>query len=420
VDVNEDKASARILVVDDQPDAVELTGTILEHHGFEVLRAYGGKEAIEVLDAGPVDVVLLDVSMPDVSGLDVCRHIKTDPRLSHIPVVMISAIKTEVKDIALGLDIGADEYIVKPVEHAELLARVRSMLRIKHMVDAVENEQQRCEMANQKLEAAEAAMEALNQKLVEQNRLLEEKSAHIQRELEMANEVQKSLLPSRYPQCDKLKFAVKYVPSGAVSGDFYDFVEMVDSSVGVLIADVAGHGLPAAYIGAMAKMAFDNYAFGTAHPHFLLQKLNKRLCTTLKLGSFVTMFYGIFNPTTYSFRFARAGHPKPMVIRSETGEIELLDTEGKPLGTFPDARFEDKETLLKPGDRVLFTTDGINDTVNDQGERFGRTAFAKAVEELKAASVEELLEELYTRASQFGAGQPVEDDVTLVAMEVIE
>ena len=117
------------------------------------------------------------------------------------------------------------------------------------------------------------------------------------------------------------------------------------------------------------------------------------MCTTLKLGSFVTMFYGIFNPTTYSFRFARAGHPKPMVIRSETGEIELLDTEGKPLGTFPDARFEDKETLLKPGDRVLFTTDGINDTVNGQGERFGRTAFAEAVEELKTASVEELLEE---------------------------
>jgi len=125
-------------------------------------------------------------------------------------------------------------------------------------------------------------------------------------------------------------------------------------------------------------------------------------------------------PTTYSFRFSRAGHPKPVVIRSETGEIELLDTEGKPLGTFPDAKFQDKETLLKPGDRVLFTTDGINDAVNSQGERFGRKAFAEAVEGLKAASIEELLEQLYARASEFGQGRSIEDDVTLVAMEVIE
>jgi len=418
--VKGDAPAGRVLVVDDQADAVEVASTFLEHHGFEVVRAYGGKEALEILQKVPVDVVLLDVAMPDLSGLEVCKQIKNDPELAHIPVIMISALKTEVKDIALGLDIGADEYIVKPIEHAELLARVRSMLRIKHVMSALEDKQHEFETANAKLAETEKEMTALNRKLTEQNKLLETTSAHIQRELEMANEVQKSLLPSRFPQCEKLRFAVKYVPSGSVSGDFYDFVEMVDSSVGVLIADVAGHGLPAAYIGAMAKMAFDNYAFGTAHPHFLLDKLNRRLCATLKCGSFVTMFYGIFNPTTYSFRFGRAGHPKPRLLRVETGEIELLDTEGKPLGSFPDATFEESETLLKPGDRILFTTDGINDCVNDKGERFGRKGFAEAVRELKDASVEELVEGLYDRASAFSSGQPTGDDVTLVAMEVVE
>jgi len=411
---------ARILVVDDQRDAVELVSTFLEHHGFEVLRAYGGNEALELAEKELVDVMLLDVSMPDVSGLEVCKRIKKDPKFRHVPVIMISAIKTEVKDIALGLDIGADEYIVKPVEHAELLARVQSMLRIKRALDALAEKQRQCEVANDKLAGAEQKMEALNRKLVEQNELLEAKSAVIQRELEMANEVQKSLLPSRYPQCEKLRFAVKYIPSGAVSGDFYDFVEMVDGSVGVLIADVAGHGLPAAYIGAMAKMAFDNYAFGTAHPHFLLEKLNRRLCATLKCGSFVTMFYGIFNPSTYCFRFGRAGHPKPRLLRGETGEIELLNTEGKPLGTFPGAKFEEKETLLKPGDRILFTTDGINDCVNAEGERFGRKSFAEAVQKLKNSPVEDLVEKLYQEASDFSAGRPISDDVTLVAMEVVE
>jgi len=408
----------KVLVVDNQADQVELLSTILDHSGFEVYQAYGGGEALEIVQNNPLDVILLDVSMPEMSGLEVCRRIKQDRRVAHIPVIMISAIRTEVKDIALGLDIGADEYIIKPVERAELLARVRSMLRVKEVRDELEVQQSLLHKAYTELKQKTGRIDRLNQALKLQNKRLTEKNLVIEQEMEMAREFQESLLPDRFPVCPHLRFAVKYVPARIVSGDFYDFVEKPDGSVGVLTADVAGHALPAALMATLTKTAFDHCVATANGPAELMSQVNECLCRTFRMGQFVTMFYGVFNPENDTFTYARGGHPSPMLIPANGGPIELLDAEGKLVGAFPEGEYEEKTVTLSEGDKILLFTDGIKESMSEAGARYGQQRFREVVTEHRGAAVDNLLDQICSDFADFSGGECPSDDVTLVGLEV--
>ena len=145
------KTSAQILIADDNPDNLDIFRTRLAAHGYEVLTATDGQEALAVALEMRPDLILLDVMMPKIDGTDVCRRLKADSSLSFMPIVMITA-KTATQDIVTALEAGADEYLTKPVDHGALVARVKSMLRIKSLTDTVEAQKAKLSEWNATLE----------------------------------------------------------------------------------------------------------------------------------------------------------------------------------------------------------------------------------------------------------------------------
>ena len=151
---------SRILAVDDSPENLEILRVRLEAHGYAVATALDGEEGLQSARSDPPDLILLDVMMPKLSGIDVLLQLKADERLKFIPVILLTA-KAETRDIVSGLDAGADEYLTKPYEHAALMARVRSMLRLKSVTDTMRA--QATELAAQKAELARANQELESQ-----------------------------------------------------------------------------------------------------------------------------------------------------------------------------------------------------------------------------------------------------------------
>ena len=140
----------RILIVDDQPFNVDILQQRLAVNGYEVLTAYDGEEALNVAKAEQPDLILLDVMMPKMDGIEVCQHLKADTSLPFMPIIMVTA-KTDTKDVVAGLEAGADEYLTKPVDQAALVARVKSMLRIKALHDTVQGQATQLEAQAQQL-----------------------------------------------------------------------------------------------------------------------------------------------------------------------------------------------------------------------------------------------------------------------------
>src|SRR5918997_896536 len=141
----------RVLVVDDNPANLEILETRLARQGYEVVTAKDGDEALVAARAQAPDLILLDVMMPGRDGIQVCRELKADPSLPFMPIILVTA-KADPDDIVAGLDAGGDEYITKPVDHAALVARVRSILRVKALHDTVQEQAARLEEWNRTLE----------------------------------------------------------------------------------------------------------------------------------------------------------------------------------------------------------------------------------------------------------------------------
>ena len=170
----------RILIVDDNPDNLDIFQARLAAHGFEILRAMDGEEAVATAKRECPDLILLDVMMPKMDGIEVCRRLRADPPLPFIPIILVTA-KADSKDVVAGLEAGGDEYLTKPVDQAALVARVKSMLRLKALHDTVQDQTTRLE--------AQAAQ------LVEWNRTLERRVEEQVAELERVSRLKRFLSP---------------------------------------------------------------------------------------------------------------------------------------------------------------------------------------------------------------------------------
>lgn len=418
--MSEGKASpqARILVVDDKPEKVELLEAWLQPEGYQVLQAGNHEQALALAQSERPDLVLLDVRMPGIDGYAVCRQLKQLPGTAHIPVVLISAYDRAVADIARGLEAGADGYVTTPVERQELLARVRAALRTKFMRDELEEKRQALQHANEQLHRQASEIRRLNEELRFQNAQLQVKNMLMELELDMAREVQKGLLPREIPKPPGLALAACYLPTGRVGGDLYDFASFDGEALGIFIADVAGHGLPAAFIAAMTKIIFDSYAPTTRSSAELLSLLNRQLSGNLAMGLYVTIFYGIYRLKDRLLTFTRAGHPKPILLRAGSDVAESLDTEGHVVGAFEEGEFGEAQVVLEPGDTLVLFTDGINECVSPTGAHYSSDHLLKVVRQRRHLNPEELIAAIRQDLTTWAAGESFRDDITLVVMTV--
>jgi phosphoserine phosphatase RsbU/P len=234
----------------------------------------------------------------------------------------------------------------------------------------------------------------------------------IQRELETARRIQTSLLPRTVPRAPGVDLAVRYVPMTAVAGDLYDFVEPGPSQVGILVADVSGHGVPAALVASMVKLAFAAQSDSAQNPAAVLTGMNKILSRHAE-GTFVTAVYAVVDTHARSITVANAGHP-PLLTGRADGSVEESCERGLMLGVVDHAQYVNGVVDLRHGDCILVYTDGVPETQSPRGDFLDLERVREWLTQRNGHDAAQCAESMMRKLGDWRGGSAFEDDVTLV------
>jgi serine phosphatase RsbU (regulator of sigma subunit) len=332
-----------ILIVEDNPASLDILKTRLLANKYDVITASDGEEGLNQTKIHLPDLILLDIMMPKMDGLEVCRRIKSDTSLPFIPIILITA-KTDAKDVIAGLDAGGDEYITKPVDHGSLVARVKSMLRIKELHDMVFDQAEQMEL-----------------------------------QLKTATKVQSLFWPKIPELPEHLKIWAFSEPAFYVGGDLYDIILLPDKSVLAYVADISGKGVAAALMMAALSTKIRTEAPFNKSINKLMQVVNKSMNRLMSdEGYFATIALVRYFPATGKIHFIRAGHPSPLwIINGELQELEPCKS--IPLGVVQDVDYAIQEIHLAPGNSFLLFSDGVIEAENNVQELFGDNRLAQCI-----------------------------------------
>jgi serine phosphatase RsbU (regulator of sigma subunit)/pSer/pThr/pTyr-binding forkhead associated (FHA) protein len=251
---------------------------------------------------------------------------------------------------------------------------------------------------------------------IEHARLAEVEQAErmMAKDLQQAYDIQRRLLPDKAPEFPGLELAGYNVPCRGVGGDYYDFIPCVDGRIAVLVADVAGKGMPAALLmsnlQARAQVLFDDPTDLAA----TMTRLNRVLKTSCPGNRFVTFFVGVIDPASGEISYVNAGHNAP-VIRHADSTMERLEATGPILGILPKVDYQEKRALLRPGDVVVMFSDGVTEACRpDVDEEFGEQRLDAILAESTNRSAKEIMDAIQQHLQAFMQGAPAADDVTVV------
>jgi sigma-B regulation protein RsbU (phosphoserine phosphatase) len=240
-------------------------------------------------------------------------------------------------------------------------------------------------------------------------------------ELASVGRIQREFLPKVLPDTEELTWAVYYATSACAGGDYYDFFDYDDARQGFIIADVSGHGSPAAIVMSMTRLLLHTLPADASSPDAVFEYVNRLLVGNLLLGQFVTAFYCIIDTATGVVEYSNAGHCPPQVFRASTKTIETLTTTGGlPLGVTDNGGYVICTAELKPGDVFVFYTDGIREAMNSKGEMYGEMRLQSVLLEAGGTSAEEVKNEILRDVCEFCAGEQLKDDLTIVVLTVKE
>jgi sigma-B regulation protein RsbU (phosphoserine phosphatase) len=279
---------------------------------------------------------------------------------------------------------------------------------------------------------AEEQIRLANEELGRSREALRKKNEEMEEDLKMAREIQLTLLPQQYPvfphsaepRDSRFRFCHRYLPTGAVGGDYFNVFALSDTEAGVFICDVMGHGVRSALVAAMVRALVEELKPLGSDPGRLLTQLNRDLCSILKqTGSptLTTAFYLVADSTTGRLRYANAGHPRPFLVHRDSGKVESLASgQAKPnpaLGLFEDANFVTVESSLTAGDLVMFFTDGLYEVEGPNQQLYTHEMLVEAVRRRAKLPAGQLFDELLAEIREYALGQDFLDDVCLVGME---
>ena len=370
-----------VLVVDDSPVNLKLLVQVLQGQGYRVLVAKSGRAALEIAGRTRPDLVLLDVMMPDQNGLEVCRELKANPATSESVVIFLSALG-EVADKVAGLELGASDYITKPIQTEEVLARVANHLaRL-----GLEREVRRGRDA-------------------------------LERELTSAGKMQRLLLPSSLPSTNGVRFAAHYQTSRYAGGDYYDVLPLPGDRYGLLVADVSGHGASAAIVMAMIRAFVHTLPRQDFSPADVLLSLNRHFEYLWDSPMYATALCAVADPREKRLSLACAGHPLPLLCREDS--VQSIACEN----AFPILMMEMHEPSaatheLRAGDHVLFFTDGITERLGPADALYEEERLRETFLRSARDAPETIVEGIVTDIEAFAAGLEPHDDQTLLLLSM--
>ena len=377
---------SRVLVVEDHPASRKMLESMLLK-SYEVMSAESGTQAIEIAKNKKPDLVLLDIEMPGLDGFQTQEILKSGIIDQATPVIFLTA-REDSKSREKGLEAGAVDYITKPYDKQELSIKVKNHLA-----------------------------------LFEAHKEIEARNKVMAREMEMASQLQNSLLPQDLPRLDNLSLYAYYKPVSEAGGDFYDVIELPGSRLGFVQVDVSGHGVASAMVGAMFKMAFQSFARLTNSTAGLLKVINDEMFKILPDSDFLTVFYGIINVETLELTFTNAGHPKPLLFKKSNETIMELFEGGPLVGAFNGMDYDEETVQLSPGDSILVFTDGVTEALkpgapDSPHEYYGEERLLELFGKAQGLENGGVLEAIMADLQAFRGSTAFEDDISLLLVRV--
>ncbi len=240
----------------------------------------------------------------------------------------------------------------------------------------------------------------------------------MEKELEVASKIQMSFLPQEAPGADEVSIVADMVPAKHVGGDLYDFVDLKDGKVGVMVGDVSGKGVPAALYMARAVSLFRLFSRESSGTSDTLVKLNDALSEESDANLFVTLTYLIYDTKTRSLIYSSGGHMPTVLLKKGEKKCRMLETkEGMPIGLMP-GDFSEEKTSLSKGDIIILYSDGVTEAMSARGEEYGEERLIEVVENNKDLGAQGLLLRVKESIGQFAKSVPQHDDITIIVMEV--
>ncbi|MTJ04700.1 MAG: fused response regulator/phosphatase [Sediminimonas qiaohouensis] len=397
-----------VLIVDDSKMQRRILATSISRWGFRVTEAASAREALEQCKIAPPDIVLSDWMMPVMDGLEFCKAFREMPRDQYGYFILLTS-KSDKNAVALGLDCGADDFLNKPVNTAELRARINAGARLLRTQRELKEKNR---LIGSTLQQLQGLYDAVDRDLIE------------------ARKLQQSLLRDRYKDFGPAQVSLVLQSSGHVGGDLVGFYPVNDSHFGLFALDVSGHGISSAlmtarlagYLSSAApehNVALRRAADGSYEalpPAEVVETLNRLFLDEMATEHYFTLLLADVNLHSGEVIFAQAGHPHPILQRKD-GSVTALGDGGLPVGLLPDATFEQTRITLNAGDRLLIQSDGITECMTPSGEMLNDEGVMHLMEQMQNTCGEEFLNTLLTHLHAYTGDRDFADDVSAVLLE---
>ena len=362
----------RVLICDDQADVLEALRLLLKGQGWQAIAVDSPQALMSAVRSEIFDLILVDLNYTrdttsGKEGMDLLSSLES--KGNSTPVMVMTAWSSF--DLAVeAMRRGACDFIQKPWDNDRLLAAIRKQ---------VESERRR------------------------------------KSELEIAANVQQKLFPRNLRLLRTVDYAGACLPAREVGGDYYDFLEITDHTLGVVLADVSGKGVPAALLMANLQATFRNQAPGALlRPSDVLESVNRHFFESTAAERFATLFFGIYDDSTRRLRYVNCAHVAPLILRA-SGEVERLDATATMLGAFQRWKCREAQADLRRGDTLVVYSDGVTEAGIDSREEFGEARLIEALRTHRAQPAAKLVQAIVEAVSEYG-GAARSDDVTAVAL----
>ena len=390
-----------VLVVDDSRLQRRILTSYLNGWGYRVIEANSGERALEICKAECPDIILSDWMMPGMGGLEFCQTFR-EMRGDRYGYFILLTSKSNKGEVAQGLDVGADDFLTKPVNAAELRARIGAGQRV---LD-------------------------IKRQLTEKNRLISATLEKMDRDLIEAQKLQQSLVRDRFRQWPGLDVSLLLRPAGHVGGDLVGVFAVNDNEVGIYSIDVSGHGIASALMTARLATYFSgnsaeqNIAISLRpngrsqmrSPAEVAAQLNMLLLDEMETEHYLTLLLARVQLDSGVVTMTQAGHPHPILQRSD-GSLSELGSGGFPVGLIPGAAYDEFEVEMQPGDRLFFGSDGITECLNPAGEMLNPAGLESIMAKNAGRTGLQFFDGMLWYLTDFAGDQNFDDDISGVLME---
>ena len=402
----------KLLVVEDEVITREQLSLLAKSWGYEILQAANGIEALEIIDNTDVGIVVTDLVMPGIDGIELCRKIRSR-RLNRYVYVLVITGKGDQNSMYDAMFSGADDFIIKPWNKAEVRARLRTGERILNL---------------------EAELQDQIKKLQEANQLIIDSNSRMQREMQLMGRIQSSLLPAKDININQIQVSWKHKPYCALAADGFNLFRLDENYIGFYMLDVAASGSASSYVLAslarklspipgqpalLKRLTPKAPGYELSSPASVLNLLSKAFPFDLDSQQSFSIFYAMLDLTSGKLTYANAAQPSAFLSAASGSVVELEGAQAA-ISTTNEARYVEKEIIMHPGDRLFMVSDGISCVEDETQEPFGRKKLGERLKKTQSLALPQAVEGLYREGLEWSVELAFNDDASIFAIEYEE